>query len=62
MPEQRYYTAAEIAAIYQVTPHAVRAWIKRGQLRAEKLGRAVRISQTALDAFIRPAGPSSEKP
>ena len=48
---ERYYTVAEVAAIYRVTTRTVRNWVYDGKMRAFKKGRMVRIAQSALREF-----------
>ena len=45
-------TTADIAAKLQVSEKLVRSWIRSGELRARKLGKAWRVSRAALDDFI----------
>lgn len=42
MPEE-FYTADELADYLKVSPQTVRAWIRSGQVKAVKLGRAWRV-------------------
>ena len=46
---EKHYTVAEVANIYCVTARTVRNWIARGELRAWRRGRLIRIPQSALD-------------
>lgn len=48
---ERYYAVAEVAAIYGVTPRTVRNWVKRGEMRAWRKGRIIRIPHSALREF-----------
>ena len=52
MQEEKYFTPAEIAEKYRVTIHTVWGWIRTRQLRAVKVGKFYRISETALDEFV----------
>jgi excisionase family DNA binding protein len=50
-----YLTVDQVAAIVQVTPEAVRRWIRGGELPAYRLGgqrMGYRIARADLDAFI----------
>jgi excisionase family DNA binding protein len=46
-------TVAEAAEILSTSDKNVRRWIKRGELRAIKIGRLVRIDPRDLEDFIR---------
>ncbi|MGE5607919.1 MAG: helix-turn-helix domain-containing protein [Bacillota bacterium] len=47
---------AEAAARAKVSVTSIRNWIKRGKLSAVKLGWAMRISRSELDAFLAKRG------
>lgn len=52
-PEQRFYTTEEVAKLLQVDPESVRRYVRRGNLRAVKLGgKFIRIDKVDLDNFI----------
>lgn len=46
-------TPEEVAKIVKVQPKTVREWIKTGQLKAHKVGRAWRVERPALEAFVK---------
>lgn len=48
----RYYTVNEVALIFDVHPNTVRNEILRGTLGFIRVGRKVRIPQSALDAYL----------
>ena len=51
--EKRFYTTDEVAKILQVNPESVRRYVRRGKLRAVKLGgKFIRIEKADLDRFI----------
>ncbi len=51
--EQRFYTTDEVAKLLQVDPESVRRYVRRGDLRAVKLGgKFIRIDKADLDTFI----------
>jgi excisionase family DNA binding protein len=50
---EEYYTPEEIAERFKVTKAAVYSWIRTGKLEATRLGRSVRISREALEAFLK---------
>ena len=67
--EEKYYTPDEIARMFKVTRNAVYNWYRRGQLEGIHVGRALRISEKALQTFIQQgwkplpeAGESSQDP
>lgn len=52
-PEQRFYTTEEVAKLLQVDPESVRRYVRRGKLRAVKLGgKFIRIDRVDLGSFI----------
>ena len=52
-PEQRFYTTEEVAKLLQVDPESVRRYVRKGKLRAVKLGgKFIRIDRADLDRFI----------
>ena len=52
--EQRFYTTGEVAKLLQVDPESVRRYVRRGHLRAVKLGgKFIRIDKVDLDTFIK---------
>ena len=55
MANETLYTVEEIAKLLSVHPETIRKWIKSGEMRAIKLGgpAGYRISQSALDQFLR---------
>jgi excisionase family DNA binding protein len=48
----KFYTIDDIADLLGVSTRTVRRAIERGELIAHKLGRAVRIAEADLKAFI----------
>jgi len=51
----KFYTVAEIAQAMRVTPQTVREYIKRGRIKAQRIGRPLVISEQALRAFLQEA-------
>ena len=51
--EPRFYTIEEVARILRVSGRTVYRLVERGEIRALRVGDLYRISQEALDAFIR---------
>lgn len=51
--EQRFYTTEEVSKLLQVDPESIRRYVRRGDLRAVKLGgKFIRIDKADLDTFI----------
>ena len=48
----RFYTVAQVADLLEVSTRTVRRWIADGDLPVHRFGRAVRIEETDLRAFI----------
>jgi len=49
--EEKAYTPDEVAKIFQISKHTVYELIKRGELRAFKIGNKMRIEQAEIDRF-----------
>lgn len=49
----RMLTVQEVADYLQVTPRAVRSWIKQGKLKAVKIGRIIRIREEDLSNLVK---------
>lgn len=45
------YTLDEIAGILKVTRRSLYTWISKGQLKAVKIGKYLRVSEQALQEF-----------
>lgn len=52
MSGKTFYTVEQVAEILQVHWQSVLNYIKRGELKALKLGKGYRISKTSLDKFV----------
>jgi len=51
--EQRFYTTDDVAKLLQVDPESVRRYVRRGDLKAVKLGgKFIRIDKIDLNTFI----------
>jgi excisionase family DNA binding protein len=48
----RFFTAAQVADVLQVTERTVRRWIAGGELAVHRLGTRVRIAEADLRAFL----------
>lgn len=57
MPTQieniKFYTVQEIAQALEVTPQTVRAYIKQGKIRAQRIGRPLLITESSLKEFLQ---------
>ena len=53
MVNVKFYTVQEVADLLQIHWQSVLNYIKNGKLKALKLGKGYRISQEALDEFIK---------
>jgi excisionase family DNA binding protein len=49
-----YFTIAQTAEKLQVSPNTIRNLITRGDLKAERIGRIIRIRKETLDARLTP--------
>lgn len=47
-----FYTPAEVAELLKTTRRTVYKWIERGDLKAFKVGKFVRIAKDDLEAFL----------
>ena len=47
-------TIKQTAAQLQVSQNTIRNWILRGDLKAERVGRLIRIRQANIDALLTP--------
>jgi excisionase family DNA binding protein len=49
----KFYTIPETAEALQVTPQTIRSWIKKGRLKAQRIGRPILITDKNLSAFLK---------
>ena len=49
----RFYTIPDIAKALQVTPQTIRAWIKQGKLKGQRIGRPILITENNLKEFLQ---------
>jgi len=49
----KFYKIPEVAEILLVSPQTVRAYIKRGRIKAQRIGRPIYITDKNLQEFIR---------
>jgi excisionase family DNA binding protein len=55
MAEEPLLTPEEAALRLHVAPRTVREWLRQGKLRGLKVGRLLRVPESALHEFVRPA-------
>jgi len=51
--EKEYYSPQEIAEKFNLKPRTVANWIRKGKLKAIKLGDLWRVHRADLEAFIK---------
>ena len=49
----KFYTVPEVAEVLQVTPQTVRAYIKQGRLKSQRIGRPILITENNLKEFLQ---------
>lgn len=49
----KLYTIPEIAKALRVTPQTIRAYVKQGKLKGEKVGRPILITENNLKEFLQ---------
>jgi excisionase family DNA binding protein len=49
----KFYTIPETAQALQVTPQTVRAYIKKGRLQSQRIGRPILITEKNLREFLQ---------
>jgi excisionase family DNA binding protein len=52
--DRQWLTIKEAAEQLKLHPNSIRNFILRGDLKAERVGRLIRISQANLDALLTP--------
>lgn len=48
----KFYTIPETAQALRVTPQTIRAYIKRGKLKGQRIGKPIVITETNLKKFL----------
>ena len=48
----KFYTIPETATALKVTPQTIRAYIKRGRLKSQRIGRPILITERNLKEFL----------
>ena len=49
----KFYTIPETAKALRVTPQTIRAWIKQGRLKSQRIGRPILITENNLKEFLQ---------
>jgi len=48
----KFYTIPETAEALRVTPQTIRAWIKQGKIKSQRIGRPILITENNLREFL----------
>lgn len=48
----KFYTIPETAEALQVTPQTIRAYIKKGRIKSQRIGRPILITENNLKEFL----------
>ena len=48
-----FYTIPETAKVLRVTPQTIRAYIKKGRIKSQRIGRPILITENNLKAFLQ---------
>ena len=51
----KFYTVLETAEELKVTPKTIRAYIKRGELKSQRIGKPILITEQNLKHFLKPS-------
>lgn len=49
----KFYTIPEAAEVLNVTPQTIRAYIKQGKLKGQRIGRPILITENNLKEFLK---------
>ena len=49
----KFYNIQETAQSLKVTPQTVRAWIKKGRIKSQRIGRPILITENNLKEFLK---------
>ncbi len=49
----KFYTLLETAEALKVTPQTIRAWIKQGRIKSQRIGRPILITEKNLREFLQ---------
>lgn len=59
LPYPRFFTVDEVAAIFRLTPAAIRRMIRAKEFPAIKIGKEYRIPQQAIENILNPIRPEN---
>jgi excisionase family DNA binding protein len=48
----KFYNVLETAKALRVTPQTIRAWIKQGRIKSQRIGRPILITENNLKEFL----------
>ena len=51
----KFYTIPETAEALKVTPQTIRAYIKQGKIKSQRIGRPILITEKNLMEFLKPS-------
>lgn len=49
----KFYTIPEVAEALNVTSQTIRAWIKQGKIKSQRIGRPILITESNLKEFLK---------
>ena len=49
----KFYNIQETAQALRVTPQTIRAWIKQGKIKSQRIGRPILITENNLKEFLQ---------
>lgn len=49
----KFYNVPETAKALRVTPQTIRAWIKQGRIKSQRIGRPIFITENNLKEFLQ---------
>jgi excisionase family DNA binding protein len=49
----KFHTIPETAEALNVTPQTIRAWIKKGRIKSQRIGRPILITENNLKEFLK---------
>lgn len=58
--EEKLYSIKEVAEGYKITEQVVKKWVKSGVLKSFKIGKSVRITESAIQKFIEASNKNKE--
>jgi len=57
----KFYTVMEVAEALRITPQTVRAYIRRGELKGQRIGRPILITEKNIREFVKGIRDSQEE-